>query len=235
MLELRNIRLTQKEAGADFTLSVSAAVPNGSRIAVIGPSGAGKSTLMSLIGGFARSDEGQLIWRGEDLTNSTPAKRPIAHLFQDHNLFAHMTAAQNVGLGIRPNLRLSSEETARVCEALAAVGLKGFERRKPAELSGGQQSRVALARVLVQEKPLVLLDEPFSALGPAMRREMIALAKDVGTRLGATMLMVTHDIADVEAFADQVIWIEDGRCDPPRDWSEIKANPPSGLSAYIGT
>ncbi|WP_434289659.1 thiamine ABC transporter ATP-binding protein [Celeribacter sp. SCSIO 80788] len=231
MLELQSIRLTQGE----FTLSADCVIPLGSRVAVIGPSGAGKSTLLSLIGGFEEPDTGQLLWNGQDLTETLPHERPISHLFQDNNLFAHMTAAENVGLGIRPNLRLSKAERARVSEALSAVGLAGMEARRPAELSGGQQSRVALARVLVQEKPLILLDEPFSALGPAMRGEMIGLAKEVSAKLGATMLMVTHDIADVDRFADLVIWVEGGQCQPPRDWAEMKADPPEGLKTYIGT
>lgn len=231
MLELQSIRLTQ----GDFTLSADCVIPAGARVAVIGPSGAGKSTLLSVIGGFEAPDAGRMFWDGADLTQALPHERPIAHLFQDNNLFAHMSAAENVGLGIRPNLCLTEAEKARVTDALAAVGLSGLEGRRPAELSGGQQSRVALARVLVQEKPIILLDEPFSALGPAMRGEMIGLAKEVSERLGATMLMVTHDIADVDRFADLVIWIEDGQCQPPRDWGEMKANPPLGLKSYIGT
>lgn len=230
MLELRSIRLTQ----GDFTLSGDFSIPDGARVAIIGPSGAGKSTLLSLIGGFEAPDSGRMLWDTKDVTQALPHERPISHLFQDNNLFAHMTAAQNVGLGVRPNLRLSTAEQERVTEALSAVGLAGMETRRPAELSGGQQSRVALARVLVQEKPLILLDEPFSALGPAMRGEMIGLAKEVSEKLGATMLMVTHDIADVDRFADLVIWIEDGHCQPPRDWAEMKADPPEGLKAYIG-
>ncbi|WP_460273061.1 thiamine ABC transporter ATP-binding protein [Celeribacter sp. ULVN23_4] len=231
MLELQSIRLTQ----GDFTLSADFVIPKGARVAVIGPSGAGKSTLLSLIGGFEVPDEGRLLWAGKDLTKALPHARPISHLFQDNNLFAHMTAAENVGLGIRTNLRLSKAERSRVTEALKAVGLSGMDARRPAELSGGQQSRVALARVLVQEKPLILLDEPFSALGPAMRGEMIGLAKDVSDRLGATMLMVTHDIADVDRFADLVIWVEEGACQPPQSWAEMKADPPQGLKDYIGT
>lgn len=230
MLELKNVTLTQ----GNFRLTANFTIPTGSRVAVLGPSGAGKSTLLSLIGGFEREDAGEILWNGASFTGKAPHERPISHLFQDNNLFAHMSAADNVALGIRPNLRLSTTEQTRVAEALTAVGLSGYEARRPAELSGGQQSRVALARVLVQERPLVMLDEPFSALGPAMRQEMITLAKEVGTRLNATMLMVTHDIADVDAFADLVIWIEDGTCHAPQTWDAMKARPPEGLRAYIG-
>ncbi|SFJ54756.1 ATP-binding cassette domain-containing protein [Celeribacter neptunius] len=236
MLEFDHLSLTQGDPSfGDFTLSADFTIPVGKRVAVIGPSGAGKSTLLSLIGGFEAPDRGAIRWQGRDMTRALPHQRPIAHLFQDNNLFSHMTAAENVGLGIRPNLRLSRAEKARVAEALAAVGLSGMEARRPGELSGGQQSRVALARVLVQEKPLILLDEPFSALGPAMRGEMIDQAIQVSDRLSATMLMVTHDIADVDRFADLVIWVEGGLCQPPRVWAEMKADPPQGLTDYLGS
>ncbi|AJE45036.1 ATP-binding cassette domain-containing protein [Celeribacter indicus] len=231
MLELKDVSLTQ----GDFILTADFGIPEQARVAVLGPSGAGKSTLLSVIGGFETPDRGKVVWNGTDFGSKPPFARPISHLFQDNNLFGHMSAAQNVGLGIRPDLKLSPADRTRVSVALGAVGLTGLETRRPAELSGGQQSRVALARVLVQEKPLVLLDEPFSALGPAMRREMVDLARQVGDRLGATMLMVTHDIPDVEAFADQVIWVEQGRCHPPRPWDALLADPPEGFRAYTGT
>ncbi|AVW92452.1 ATP-binding cassette domain-containing protein [Celeribacter baekdonensis] len=231
MLEFRNLRLTQ----GDFTLTADFQVPKGARVAVIGASGAGKSTLLSLIGGFEASDDGDILWQGKPFGRSAPFERPISHLFQDNTLFAHMTAAQNVGLGLKPNLRLSKSDKDTVSEALRAVGLEGLEARRPGALSGGQQSRVALARVLVQQKPLILLDEPFSALGPAMRHEMIDLAKEVSARLEATMLMVTHDVSDVDRFADLVIWVEEGLCHPPRPWTEMMSEPPQGLLDYIGT
>ncbi len=231
MLEFRNLHLTQ----GDFTLTADFQVPKGARVAVIGPSGAGKSTLLSLIGGFETPDDGDIFWQEKPFGLSAPFERPISHLFQDNTLFAHMTAAQNVGLGLKPNLRLSKSEQSAVSEALRAVGLEGLETRHPGALSGGQQSRVALARVLVQKKPLILLDEPFSALGPAMRHEMIDLAKEVAGRLQATMLMVTHDVSDVDRFADLVIWVEEGLCHPPRPWAEMMSEPPQGLLDYIGT
>ncbi|WP_417242063.1 ATP-binding cassette domain-containing protein [Celeribacter sp.] len=230
MLTLDDLNITQ----GDFRLSAGFAVPMGTTTAILGPSGAGKSTLLSVIGGFFAPTSGRVTWEGRDLTAMPPAKRPMAHLFQDNNLFPHMTAAQNVGLGIKPTLRLSPADKRAVQEALAATGLGDMGNRRPAQLSGGQQSRVALARVLVQRQPLVLLDEPFSALGPAMRKDMTALARDVGARIGATMLMVSHDLGDAQAFADQVIWVEGGEAHPPRTWTQIAAHPPQGYRDYIG-
>ncbi len=130
---------------ADFTIAA------GSSTAIIGPSGAGKSTLLDTIAGFIEPAEGRVLWEGRDLTPLPPAARPVTLLFQDHNLFAHLSVAQNVGLGLRPDLRLDAGERARVAAALAETGLAGKEGRRPGELSGGERSRVALARALLQE------------------------------------------------------------------------------------
>ncbi len=164
MLELRDCVITQ----GDFTLRADWSLEPGARLAVIGPSGAGKSTLLAGIAGFAPLAGGTICWRGQDMP-ARPDARPVAMLFQDHNLFPHLSVAQNVGLGLKPSLRLGAREAARVKDALASVGLEGLDTRRPAALSGGQQSRVALARVLVMARPIILLDEPFSALGPGQR------------------------------------------------------------------
>jgi thiamine transport system ATP-binding protein len=114
------------------------------------------------------------------------------------------------------------------------VGLKGFDTRRPAQLSGGQQSRVALARVVLQGKPLVLLDEPFSALGPALKVEMLQLVADICAEAGATLLMVTHDIADARAIADKTILVADGVAEGPFETGHLLDNPPAALRAYLG-
>ncbi|WP_417250166.1 ATP-binding cassette domain-containing protein [Celeribacter sp.] len=231
MLTIKNV-VIQRDT---FELSANFTVPDGvTKLAMVGPSGAGKSTLLGAIGGFVPLDQGRISWEGRDLTEMPPVARPMSHLFQDNNLFPHMTAAQNVGLGIAPNLKLSPQDWERVENALAAVGIGGMGGKRPAQLSGGQQSRVALARILVQRQPIVLLDEPFSALGPAMRVEMTALASKVGTGLGATMLMVSHDLADARRFADYVIWVDTGTAHAPQSWEELEAEPPAGYRAYVG-
>lgn len=230
MLEFRNVEITQ----GNFSLSADFSIPDGSNVGIMGPSGAGKSTLLSVVGGFFAQSRGQVLWDGQPMDRLSPHDRPVANLFQDNNLFPHMTATQNIALGVRPSLKLTTEERERVDAALTTVGLSGMGGRKPSELSGGQQSRVALARVLVQSQPLVLLDEPFSALGPGMRKEMIGLARDVGARLDATVIMVSHDVEDIRDFAELVIWVENGICLPPRPWEELRADPPAGLSRYIG-
>ncbi|EAR52906.1 ABC thiamine transporter, ATPase subunit [Oceanicola granulosus HTCC2516] len=198
----------------------------------MGPSGAGKSTLLAAIGGFI-DVTGRVLVRGEDVTALPPARRPVATLFQDNNLFPHLSIAQNVGLGISPR-RLRAGDRARVDDVLARVGLEGLGARKPGALSGGQQSRAALARALVQDRPVVLLDEPFSALGPGLKAEMLDLARDVLAADGRLMLMVTHDPADAERVAGEVLLVLDGEVTGPHDRAALLADPPPALRAYLG-
>ena len=217
-----------------FRLSADLDVPKGALCAVIGPSGSGKSTLLGLIAGFLRPEAGRVIWEGEDLTGLAPGARPVSVIFQDQNLFPHLSVAENVGLGLRPALRLTPAEAARVEAALARVGLAGLGARRPAELSGGQQSRVALARMALQARPIVLLDEPFSALGPALKAEMLDLVAGLTAETGATCLMITHDPGDARRIASHVILVDDGRVAPPVATAALFADPPAALSRYLG-
>ena len=218
----------------DFCLMADLKVPAGSLTAVIGPSGAGKSTLLGAIAGFVPPTSGRILWNGHDMAGLAPGKRPLSILFQDQNLFPHLTVADNLGLGLRPDLRLAAADHARVTQALARVDLAGTEARKPGTLSGGQQSRVALARVLLRARPLLLLDEPFAALGPALKAEMLDLVRDIAGENGTTVLMVSHDPADARRIADQAIIVADGRADPPQSTGALFANPPPALAAYLG-
>jgi thiamine transport system ATP-binding protein len=206
----------------------------GQKYAVIGPSGAGKSTLLSAICGFIPLDQGRIIWDGRDITDAVPGARPMTMLFQDNNLFPHLTVAQNVGLGLRANLRLSATDNDRVTDALDRVGLSDHAGKRPGALSGGQQSRAALARVLVQARPLVLLDEPFAALGPALRNDMLDLMCDLVSETKATLIMVTHAPEDVRRIADQVIFVEGGIAQAPQPAGILLDNPPPELRDYLG-
>jgi thiamine transport system ATP-binding protein len=217
-----------------FRLTADMTLEQGQKYAVIGPSGAGKSTLLGAICGFVPLTQGRLIWQGNDITDTPPGARPMTMLFQDNNLFPHLSVMQNVGLGIRPNLRLDADDKARVESALARVGLADQSHKKPGTLSGGQQSRAALARVLVQARPWVLLDEPFAALGPALRSEMLALVQALVTETGAGLIMVTHAPEDVRRIADQVIFVGSGRAEAPQPAAALMDNPPPELKAYLG-
>jgi thiamine transport system ATP-binding protein len=230
MLTLDGLRI--KVGG--FALRADFSVQKGERVAVIGPSGAGKSTLLGTIAGFITPVAGRVIWDSVDMTDQEPGTRPLSVIFQDNNLFPHMTAFDNVALGIRPSGKLNTGENSLVRDAFERVGLTGFEDRKPGALSGGQQSRVALARVLVRKRPLVLLDEPFSALGPALKDEMLDLVATLVTESGATLLMVTHDPNDAARIAGQTVLVADGVAHAPQDTASLLADPPEVLKDYLG-
>jgi thiamine transport system ATP-binding protein len=220
------------EQGA-FRLAADWKVTAGGRVAVIGPSGAGKSTLLLGIAGFLPLRQGRITWNNEDLADLTPGARPVSMLFQEQNLFPHLDLMQNLGLGLSYR-RLNATDRDRVAQALEKVGLGGLGARRPGELSGGQQSRAALARALLRARPILLLDEPFSALGPAMKTDMLTLVDQIATETNALVLMVTHDPEDARRFARDVILVANGAAQPPVPTAELFANPPQVLRSYLG-
>jgi thiamine transport system ATP-binding protein len=230
MLQLDGVTIVQD----DFHLAADFAIPQGARVAVIGPSGAGKSTLLSVIAGFTPPTTGRILWQGRDLAALAPGARPLSILFQDQNIFPHLTVAQNVGLGLRPDLRLTADERKGVADVLDRVGLGGLAGRHPKTLSGGQQSRIALARVLLRARPLMLLDEPFAALGPALKAEMLDLVAEIACATQATLLMVSHDPADALRIADQTVLVADGIARAPQPTGALLQDPPPALAAYLG-
>lgn len=212
------------------------AVPAGKLAAVMGPSGSGKSTLFALIAGFEKPDRGRIVIDGADVTGLSPGRRPISHVFQENNLFAHLDVATNVGLGIEPKRRLSGEQRAAVGDALERVGLAGFENRRPATLSGGERQRVALARALVRHRPVLLLDEPFAALGPRLREEMLELVRALHDEAALTTLMITHQPADARAIADKVLFLAGGRTVAHRPVADIfDSDDIPGWRDYLGS
>ena len=217
-----------------FRLGADLAVERGRRVAVIGPSGGGKTTLLEAIAGFLPVSAGQIVWDGKELTDMPPGTRPVVMLFQDGNLFPHLSVEQNVGLGLNPNLRLDDTQRAAVAKAVARVGLDGMGERKPSALSGGQRARVALARALVQRRDLLLLDEPFGALGPALKAEMLDLVAELAKETGATVLMVSHDPEDAKRIAEEVILVADGVAQAPVETDRLFNDPPPALRDYLG-
>jgi thiamine transport system ATP-binding protein len=195
---------------AGFSLDIDLNVKAGEFCAVLGPSGAGKSTLLSIIAGFENLESGALRLGDRDAAEQ-PSSRPVSMIFQDHNVFAHLDVWSNVALGILPSLRLNSQEQAQVASALLRVGLENFAKRKPGELSGGERQRIALARVLVRDKPILLLDEPFAALDPALRRDMLDLVCELQVERKLTVLLVTHNPVEVEHVAGKIIFVSEGR------------------------
>lgn len=231
MLALEGVRVVQ----GSFTLEADLSLAAGARVAVIGPSGAGKSTLLDVIAGFYAPQAGRVRWEGRDLTALAPQARPVSMLFQDGNLFPHLSVARNLSLALRPDGgRLDAAQRGALARALARVGLEGMEDRRPGQLSGGQQARAALARVLLQDRPVMLLDEPFAALGPALKAEMLTLVGEMAESLAALVLMVSHEPQDARVFAGHCVLVAEGRAEPPVPTGALFADPPPALKAYLG-
>ena len=223
------VRFSQKQ------LSFDCAIPTGAAVAVAGPSGAGKSTLFNVITGFEKPASGSVTLLGQDMAGRDPAERPVSIVFQDNNLFAHLSIADNVGLGIDPGLKLDSAARQSVFAALARVGLGGYERRLPGSLSGGERQRVALARALVRRRPILLLDEPFAALDPAMRAEMASLLLELHAETKSTMLFITHQPEDIRRLAERVLFLEAGAivADDPIAAFLARRDPPA-VAKFLG-
>ncbi len=218
----------------DFTLTADWTLERGTRVALIGPSGAGKSTLLQGIGGYIPAATGRVLWDGHDLALLSPGKRPVTMLFQDQNLFPHMSVADNIGLGLSPDLRLSAGDQTAVERSMARTGLDGLAKRRPADLSGGQQGRVALARALLRARPILMLDEPFSALGPGLKAEMLTLVAEVARETSATLLMVTHDPHDARALTPLMSLVANGTAARPEATGMLLDDPPPALRDYLG-
>lgn len=210
-----------------FILSVDLRLEAGTRTAVVGASGSGKSTLIGAVAGFLPLRAGALLWQRERLDTRDIEDRPVSMIFQDNNLFPHLSASENIALARRD---VTDDE---VADVLSQVGLLGFGPRRPGELSGGEQARVVLARTLLMRRPVLLMDEPFAALGPGQRRDMLELVTSLTRANGMTLLMVTHEPKDLAAL-DQVVLIHQARAAPPVPAAEFLANPPMAWRDYLG-
>ena len=207
MIRLDNVFLADDALPMTFDLQVAA----GERIAIVGPSGAGKSTLLNLIAGFVLPTQGNIWLNGENHTRSAPYERPVSMLFQENNLFPHLTVQQNLALGLKTSLKLTALEQDQIEQVADAVGLTSFLPRLPNSLSGGQKQRVALARCLLRDKPILLLDEPFSALDPELRMDMLNLIDELCHSKKLTLLLVTHQPSELTGKVDRMLRIENGR------------------------
>src|SRR3990167_10431499 len=201
-LNLNNLHFSRKE----FDLSLSAVFPQGSKTLLVGASGAGKSTLLSLIAGFAFPKSGEIIWNGKEITRLSPQERPLTLLFQENNLFPHLTLEKNVALGLQPSLKLSKEESEELQEMLQKVGISHLQQKYPFELSGGERQRAALARSLLRQMPILLLDEPLGPLGPGMRKEMLDLLQKIVEEFKLTLLIPSHHPEEAISIADQMLF-----------------------------
>ena len=210
-------------------------VGQGEFVSLLGPSGCGKTTTLQMIAGFVEPSAGRILLGGQDLAGVAPNRRGLGIVFQSYALFPHMTAAENVAFGLEMRRVPRAEREARVREALALVGLAGFEDRFPRRLSGGQQQRVALARALVIRPEILLLDEPLSNLDAKLREEMQIELRQIQRRLGTTTVLVTHDQGEAMALSDRIAVMNRGRIEqvaPPHEAYERPATP--FVASFLG-
>ncbi|MBX4870395.1 MULTISPECIES: ABC transporter ATP-binding protein [Rhizobium] len=216
----------------DFSLEVG----DGELVCLLGPSGSGKSTLLRMIGGFERPSGGTIRIDARDVTNLPPERRPTGMVFQSHALWTHMDVFNNIAFGLKLRRLPKAEIRERVENALALVGLADYGRRMTSQLSGGQQQRVALARSLVLEPKILLLDEPFASLDQHLRERLREEVRDIQQRLGITTLFVTHGQDEALALADRIVVMRDGRTEQIAPPSIIYRQPQTAFVAgFIGS
>jgi ABC-type Fe3+/spermidine/putrescine transport system ATPase subunit len=205
MLELRDIGVEYD--GKPFLRGVNLAVERGERVSLVGPSGSGKSTLLRVIAGIERPSTGEVIINGEDVTSTPPHLRQVGMVFQDNQLFPHLTVGDNVGYSLRVTRRRDRAEVVR--EMLDLVGLAGFTQRAVTSLSGGEQKRVAVARSLAANPTVLLLDEPLTGLDEALHDRLLDDLIALFDRRGTTVVHVTHDMAEARRLSSRVIEISE--------------------------
>jgi len=234
IIELKHIKKCYDENTVvieDFNLEVK----KGEFVTFLGPSGCGKTTILRMIGGFELPTSGEILLNGKDISVLPPNKRPINTVFQKYALFPHLNVYDNVAFGLKLKKFSKKEMDEKVRHALEIVDLEGFEKRSIHTLSGGQQQRIAIARAIVNEPKLLLLDEPLSALDYKMRKEMQLELKNMHKRLGITFIFVTHDQEEALTMSDKIVVIADGEIQQVGTPEEIY-NEPSNLfvADFIG-
>jgi ABC-type Fe3+/spermidine/putrescine transport system ATPase subunit len=214
---------------------ISLNVPKGCFYSLLGPSGCGKTTILRMIAGFAEPDSGDINLNGKRLNGLRPYERPVTTVFQSYALFPHLTAAQNIAFGLERRGEKPAEITPKVKRMLELVGLEHRADRVPANLSGGEKQRTALARALVVEPELLLLDEPLSALDPALRKRVRLELKQLQKQLGITFLFITHDQEEALSLSDQIAVMNKGKIEQIGTPQEIYLAPATRFVAgFLG-
>ena len=230
-LELKNIK---KSFSKDEVVlkEISLSIDKGEFITLLGSSGCGKTTTLRIIAGLETPDSGQVFLEGKDVTSLAPEARDVNTVFQNYALFPHMTVADNIGYGLKLKKTPKAEIKKRVSEMLELVQLPGYEKRKPSELSGGQRQRVAIARSLVNNPKVLLLDEPLGALDLQLRRAMQLELKKLQKKLGITFIYITHDQEEAINMSDRIAVMNQGTFEQIGTPDEIYNHP---KTSYVAT
>jgi putative spermidine/putrescine transport system ATP-binding protein len=232
-VELIDVRKVYKDVEAVKKLDLR--IEEGEFFSLLGPSGCGKTTTLRMIAGFVQPTAGAILIGGQDFTSLPPERRSIGIVFQNYAIFPHMDVFNNIAYGLKVRKRPAAEIAERVTRVLATVGLSGYEKRYQRELSGGEQQRVALARVLVIEPRILLLDEPLSALDKKLREEMKYWIKGLQQRLGITTVYVTHDQNEALTMSDRIAVMNRGAVEQVGTPQEIYEQPISRfVTDFIG-
>lgn len=234
LIELKHVRKVFDEDTVvveDFSLDIK----KGEFVTFLGPSGCGKTTILRMLGGFDMPTGGEILLNGEDITKLPPNERPINTVFQKYALFPHLNVYDNIAFGLKLKKLSKKEMDSKVSHALEIVDLAGFEKRNISTLSGGQQQRIAIARAIVNEPELLLLDEPLSALDAKMRKEMQIELKNMHKKLGLTFIFVTHDQEEALTMSDKIVVMADGEIQQVGTPEEIYNEPANLFVAdFIG-
>ena len=232
-LSLKNI--SKKYKDKEILKNITFDIKEGELVCILGPSGCGKTTLLNIIGGFVTDFSGDVLLSHENINNIPPEKREIATVFQSYGLFTHKNVIDNVSYGLKLLKIDKNKREKRAKEMLEKVGLVGYEKKKIKELSGGEQQRVAIARSMVLNPKLLLLDEPLSNLDVHLRDIMRKEIKRIQKQFGVTMIIVTHDQEDAFKLADRVIVINEGHIEQIGTPEELYKEPKSNfISSFIG-
>ena len=232
-LSLKNI--SKKYKDKEILKNITFDIKEGELVCILGPSGCGKTTLLNIIGGFVSDYSGDVLLSNENINNIPPEKREIATVFQSYGLFTHKNVIDNVSYGLKLLKIDKNTREKKARDMLEKVGLAGYEKKKIKELSGGEQQRVAIARSMVLNPKLLLLDEPLSNLDVHLRDVMRKEIKRIQKQFGVTMIIVTHDQEDAFKLSDRVIVINEGHIEQIGTPEELYKQPNNNfISSFIG-
>ncbi len=207
MLKIDNIEFFYDKNQKIYRYNLKASIAQ--VVSIMGKSGSGKSTLLDILAGFLEPVKGKALYNGIDILTLPPQKRPVCILFQKHNLFEYLNVEQNIAVGIDGSFKITKEKSLKISRILKDINLDNYQKREVSSLSGGEQQRVAIARILVMKKPILLLDEPFGALDKESKTDMLKLIKEITLKKELITVMVTHDKYDSDLIADSFYFVKE--------------------------